>query len=520
MGRRFRRIRHEETVQATCVELKDSTAEKAAIIGDFARSAQKLTQPKTSSGLTVESGASTVRRVIQRENDGVRWLLQPDFTPLLDALLKSPGQTVKESPVKQVTSHQVGDKTFYIKRYLHHAVPLRPLKFFFKPTQARQEWDVAQELEARKIPIVRHVALGERRTWTGVQESILVTEGFDGLPLIYVPGIDPNEVKRFVEHMHNQGVLQEDLHPGNLLVRKEPFELRMVDLHGTRVLTQLSADQREANMALLRVFLPIHVSAAVEQRSAARRRTLFHERSRRWSRHNRDFVPVRLGGLMWQVRSSLRNEAVDCVLSDPDQFLKSRAQILKPGRTSTVGKADGLVLKRFNFRKLENLVKDLFRPSRARRAFRAAYHLELVGIPTARPIAAADYKVCGILLRSYFLMEEVAGAVDLGKLLHGGWVPEPAVVKQAALLIAKLHNEGFSHRDLKESNLVLGDGRKLSILDLDGLRFLGELTKNRATSDLDRLARGVGKYSSVTAEHRRLFWRTYCRARGLRQIRG
>ena len=473
---------------------------------------------KTSAALTVESGSSTVRSVIHRENDGVRWLLQPDFAPLLDDLLKSPGETVKESPVKRVTLHQLGGKSFYIKRYFHHAVLLRPLKFFFKTTQARQEWDLAQQLEARHIPIVRHIALGERQTWSGVQESILITEGFDGAPLIHVPDIDPQTVQRFLGHMHDQGVLQEDLHPGNLLVRKEPFELRLVDLHGTRVMAGLTQEQRNANLALLRVFLPTKVSPEIERLSADRRGTLFHERSRRWARHNRDFVPARLGGLKWQVRSAFRTEAVDRVMNDPDRFLKKRAQILKPGRTSTVGKADGLVLKRFNFRKVENLVKDLFRPSRARRAFRAAYHLELLGIPTARPIAAADHRICGVLARSYFLMEEVPGATDLGKLLRGGWVPQKETVKQVAELIAKLHSEGFSHRDLKESNLVLGSGGKISILDLDGLRFLRKVTEIRASLDLDRLARGVEKYPSVTAMHRRNFLMTYCRARRARAI--
>lgn len=457
--------------------------------------------------------------MIQRENDGVRWELQPDFAPLLDALLKTPGEIVKESPVKSVTRHQVDGATFYIKRYLHHTVALRPLKFLFKPTQARQEWELAQQLEARKIPIVRHVALGERRTWSGVQESILITEGFDGLPLIYVPGFDPEAVRRFVEHMHEQGVLQEDLHPGNLLVRKETFELRMVDLHGTQVLEKVTPQQRAENLALLRVFLPISVSREVERLSAAKRRTLYHDRSRRWARHNRDFIPVNAGGLRWQVRSAFRNAAVDLVLADPDGFLKTRARILKPGRTSTVGLADGLVLKRFNFRKAENVVKDLFRPSRARRAFRAAYHLELLGIPTARPVAAADRRTFGVLIASYLLMEEVAGANDLGKLLRGGWAPDLAMVRQAAQLIARLHNDGFSHRDLKESNLVLGDLGKLHILDLDGLKFVGDLPLDRAAADLERMLRGVAKFPAVTARHRRAFLTVYCRCRRLRSLR-
>lgn len=470
--------------------------------------------------LTVESRSLTVRAVIQRENDGVRWELQPDFAPSLDSLLKSRGETVKASPVKRVTRHHVDGRIFYLKRYLHHAVPLRPLKFFFKPTQARQEWELAQQLEARRIPIVRHVALGERRTWSGVQESILITEGFDGLPLIYVPGFDPESVRRFVEHMHEHGVLQEDLHPGNLLVRKETFELRMVDLHGTQVLEKLTSQQRAENLALLRVFLPITVSREVAQLSATKRRTLYRERSRRWARHNRDFVPVRAGGLRWQVREAFRNAAVDRVLGDPDGFLKTRSRILKPGRTSTVGLADGLVLKRFNFRKAENVVKDLFRPSRARRAFRAAYHLELLGIPTARPVAAADRRILGVLLTSYLLMEEVPGARDLGQLLRGGWKPDLPAVRQAALLVARLHNDGFSHRDLKESNLVIGAEGKMHVLDLDGLRFVGKTPHSRALSDLHRLGRGVAKYSQITSAHRRAFWKFYCRERHLNRLPG
>ena len=134
----------------------------------------------------------------------MRWLLQPDFAPLLDGLLKSPGETVKESPVKRVTRHQLGEKSFYIKRYFHHAVPLRSLKFFFKTTQARQEWDLSQQLEARKIPIVRHVALGERCTWSGTQESILITEGFDGATLTMAPDVNLQAVLEFVESMHEQ----------------------------------------------------------------------------------------------------------------------------------------------------------------------------------------------------------------------------------------------------------------------------------------------------------------------------
>ena len=76
---------------------------------------------------------------MQQTIDGVRWQLQPDFAPLLGEVLKSPGQVVKESPVKAVTRHQSAGKVFYLKRYLHRGVMLRPLKFIFKRSQAAQE---------------------------------------------------------------------------------------------------------------------------------------------------------------------------------------------------------------------------------------------------------------------------------------------------------------------------------------------------------------------------------------------
>ncbi len=451
--------------------------------------------------------------MIYRQNDGVRWQLKPDFAPLLDALLKAPGQTVKESSVKQVTSHRIGEKTFYIKRYIHHAVRLRPLKFFFKATQARQEWELARQLEARNIPIVRHVALGERRTWSGVQESILVTEGFDGLPLIYVPGVDPATVLKFVENMHGLGVLQADLHPGNLLVRKEQFELRLVDLHGTVVKPHLTADERRNNLAILRGYLPIKVSPEVDRLSARLRQEALHERSRRCLRHNRDFGPRMAGGLKWRVRFELLNEEARQIMAAPDRLLAGATLLLKDGHSSTVAASPGFVLKRFNFRRVARLFKDLFRCSPALGSFRKAYHLELLGIATARPVAAADRRVCRVLLRSYFLMEKIPGAVSLQDRLKTGLAPDRALIEMLGELIGRLHNAGLSHRDLKATNIILDANKRPHLIDLDGLTYVRQISKARAVADLQRLARGVEQASGSTRKQRIHFLRVYCRTR-------
>jgi tRNA A-37 threonylcarbamoyl transferase component Bud32 len=417
-----------------------------------------------------------------------------------------------------VSRHRLGGRTFYLKRYIHDAVPLRPLKFFVKATQARQEWKLAQQLEARRIPIVRHVALGERRTWRGTLESLLVTEGFDGVELSQARDIDPQAVLNFVETMHERGVLQEDLHLGNLLVKRMPFELCLVDLHGTFVREKLTEEERRKNLALLRIFLPIRVGPAVEHQSRELRKVILYERSLRCLRINRDFDRQRHGNLDWQVRRPFVSNAVARVLSAPDDFLAMQATILKAGKTSTVGKDDGLVLKRFNLRKMGNLLKDLFRDSKARRAFQKAFHLELTGIPTARSIATADRRCCGFLVQSYVLMEEIRGAVDLTKYFRNGGKPEIKLIREAARLIAKLHNEGFSHRDLKASNLVIGGQGRLYLIDLDGMTFLRKVPEDRVALDLARLDRGVAKYSVVTTRDRIRFLFIYCRTRGIRRV--
>src|SRR5262249_12568830 len=155
----------------------------------------------------------------------------------------------------------------------------------------------------------------------------------------------------------------------------------------------------------------------------------------------------------WQVRLSEIRPALTEILADPDGFLARRAQLFKDGRTSTVGRAEGVVLKRYNLRKAENLVKDLFRRSRAKRAYRAAYLLDLAGVVTGKIVAVASRRCCGVLLRSYLVMREIPEALDLGARLRRGGAPEIALIRTTAELIARLHEQGFSHRDLKETNL-------------------------------------------------------------------
>lgn len=459
--------------------------------------------------------------IIRQKTAGIRWELDADFAPRLERVLVSPGRVIKQSPVKRVAIHELDGVRYFVKCYQNHAVPLRPLKFFLKRSHSRQEWELARRVVPLGIPLVRHVALGERWTFTGLQESLLITEGYPGVPLNEFAGSAGDDLQavlgRFLRQMHDCGLWQRDLQH-NILVRAPPLALCRVDLYGAEIRSTLRLTDRLDNLALLNVTVPLRppffaayddarLAELFPRRAEEIRRRRYWERSWRCLRTNQEFRRLRAGGLRWHVRLPFLNEHLQRVLDGPDRFLASEANILRPGITATTGAAHGLVLKRFNFRKPLNLLKDLFRPSRARRAYRQAYHLELLGLPTPRPIAVAQR----IPLRSYLVVEEVPGAVHLGQIQ-----PDRQVIHRLAELIARLHNEGFSHRDLKETNILVDDRRRPWLIDLDGVKFLDVVPGQRAARDLARLARAAAKLRGVTRADREAFLRVYCRARGQR----
>ena len=95
----------------------------------------------------------------------------------------------------------------------------------------------------------------------------------------------------FVRQLHEHGVLQRDLHPGNILVNAT--KLRLVDLHGTELKTPTKGEIAD-NLARLRMFLPIDVPPNKELE-----RRFYAQRARRCLKRNRDFD--RQGGWHWRL---------------------------------------------------------------------------------------------------------------------------------------------------------------------------------------------------------------------------
>jgi tRNA A-37 threonylcarbamoyl transferase component Bud32 len=228
----------------------------------------------------------------------------------------------------------------------------------------------------------------------------------------------------------------------------------------------------------------------------------------------------RVGNMSWESRKILQHEKILAVMNDPEAFLQNRALYFKSTRVVTVAKVPAaspgepnLVLRRLNYGKTRHRFRDAFRASRTRRALRRGVMLEKCGIATPCAFAAADVRRFFWPRAAYLITKEVPGARTLSRFLAQNARPSRQVVWRMADLLAQLHNNNFSHRDLKPTNILLdGDSNPL-LIDLDGLRRFACLSEKRAVADLARFAEGVSRHQKSLRLAQWRFLKRYCQQR-------
>lgn len=245
----------------------------------------------------------------------------------------------------------------------------------------------------------------------------------------------------------------------------------------------------------------------VSSASPASSGTAAHGASRPWVHH---------GQWRWRLRRDAAGDVAGWLARADDVFTcpGPDVRVLKRGDTTDVavlGTPPALLVKRYNLHKRLNPLKDLGRGSRARRAYVHGLRLEMLGIPTARVQAYGVERRAGLPVRSCLLTQFIDHAQDLMRtLLRGDRAQIEAAITPTARLIARLHREGFSHRDLKADNLMVRPqpdepaNAAVSLIDLDGLQRLGWVSARRRNKDLRRLHRSfreAGQGEGETWDH-------------------
>jgi tRNA A-37 threonylcarbamoyl transferase component Bud32 len=228
------------------------------------------------------------------------------------------------------------------------------------------------------------------------------------------------------------------------------------------------------------------------------------------------------GKLRWKIRGDIRLETISHVLDDPEGALLDRSLYFADYPLATIARVPPrspggvrLVLRRLNYGRFRHRLRDFFRPSRAQRAFAASLGFERAGVTTPRALAAAEVRSLRWPKRAYLITEEVTDAKTLCAVRREVCGIPRQLVHHLAKLIGRMHEAGFSHRDLKHSNVLIDPNLQPFLIDLDGVRRYSKLPAERAIKDLAVFSR------ELRARPRMLLWagarflKHYCRYRGM-----
>ena len=193
---------------------------------------------------------------------GLRWECAPLFESLLTEVLREPGEAVKTSSATTVTRRRVANREFYIKRYLHERRGLAPVAYFVRPDKSRREWRFAPEFQTRGIPVVPHLAHGERWGWYGLLESVLITEGLPGyVSLLTFSGSKTppfqSALGKFLRQMHDAGIVYLDISPKNVLYSSFDNKFCLIDIDKAELHDTLDERQRIDHITVFHSRFPL-----------------------------------------------------------------------------------------------------------------------------------------------------------------------------------------------------------------------------------------------------------------------
>ncbi len=314
-----------------------------------------------------------------------------------------------------------------------------------------------------------------------------------------------------IAKLHNQGVVQKDIHLGNFLMNGG----RMYTIDGGEVVQKSTPPLPEQasleNLSwffaqffprfdeLVQVVLPaydavrgwhtdparvIDLHSQIIQSRESRKQGYLDKAFRECTRFH---CEKSFSRFLVCEREAYQGEMLE-LLDDPDKYIQE-GEILKDGNSATVAKVSvanrDLVVKRYNIKSFSHALLRAFRKTRAWNSWENSYHMEFLGIPSLKPLAMIERRIGPLRSTAYFVTEYIEGPDALDYLRTNKYADgEPEAL---ANLLQYLSTSQISHGDLKATNFLMGSNGPV-IIDLDAMRQLKDPAQfeKAFNKDIDR----------------------------------
>ncbi len=429
------------------------------------------------------------------ESGGVKGRVLPNFADELRRWFGHPtGEILKDNAGRTVWRLANG---LYVKRFKYPGVLQRVrLRLLEK---ARHEFEVLWGLRERGIACPLAVGHAKDR-----ESGWLVTEGIAGThvlqSLLAGRSLEPRELHailvalgRYVRSLHDAGLRHDDLHAGNLLVRRDAApELYVLDAHRARLAARLGRDRRLDGVA----FLLLSVRPFVSLSDALRLVRAYGIGRKESQEVLRRFLDVR--ARLWRGREGRCLQDCTEYVRGPGALVRRRSwdvgtlpSHFDDSRRVLVQEAPGRRIYRIGDRFIK------FMPRRtALQTWKNAHALRIRDIPSARHDACGTGRTCWVL-------GEWLEAEPLREALRGN---RREILFRLARLVRTMHARGVFHQDLKASNILVR-GCDPFVIDLERVKFPRRLAMERRILNLAQLNAAVG--APVTRTDRLRFLRVY-----------
>ncbi|MEX0943032.1 MAG: lipopolysaccharide kinase InaA family protein [Pseudomonadales bacterium] len=308
--------------------------------------------------------------------------------------------------------------------------------------------------------------------------------------------------------LHNQGVVQNDIHLANFLMSNG----RLYTIDGGDIVRRSHPPLAERSSLrnvgmffaqffprydhLVEIVLPAYEAVRGWDMQPTRLEDLAREIETSRSRRKRLCIDKAFRDCTRFVCNKSLDRFVVCdrdaytyemeqVLADPDEFMV-QGQTLKDSPTSTVAivavSGRSLVIKRYNMKNFWHRIKRAFRRSRAWKSWANACRMEVVGIPSVKPVALVEHRIGPLRGKAYFITEYVAGPDALASIRNLGH--PNGELEALTSILQELADSQISHGDMKATNFVMAEQGPV-ILDLDAMKEHGSRASFRRAFQRD-----------------------------------